>query len=126
MSIKSFKKFGLVAFGAFVLPMVSFAAAFDVPNGQDGTTIGIRNFEDVVGIIERLTNWIFIILLVLAVLFIILAAFSYLTAGGDEEKVSGAHQKIIYAVVAIAVAFLAKGVSFIVAQLLSQTTPPAA
>jgi uncharacterized RDD family membrane protein YckC len=67
----------------------------------------------------------FIILLVLAVLFIIMAAFSYMTSGGDEEKVAGAHKKVIYAVVAIAVAFLAQGVSFVVASLLGQgaTTP---
>lgn len=102
-----------------LLPMTSFAATFDVPltETQGG---GIRRFEDIVALIERLTNWIFIILLTLAVLFIILAAFSYLTAGGDEEKVASAHQKIIYAVVGIAVAFLAQGVSFVVARLLGQ------
>lgn len=106
-------------FASFALPAMTFAAEFDIPSNQ-GVSPGIRRFEDIVAIIERLTNWIFIILLVLAVLMIILAAFAYLTAGGDEEKVSKAHQRIIYAVVALAVAFLAKGVSFIVAQLLGQ------
>lgn len=113
------KKFGTYLFATLALPVLTMAAEFDIPATQ--TTGGIRRFEDLVAIIERLTNWIFIILLVVAVLFIILAAFAYLTAGGDEEKVGKAHQKIIYAVVALAVGFLAKGVSFVVAQLLGQS-----
>jgi hypothetical protein len=119
MSIQSIKKFGLYLGASLAVPALTFAAEFDVPATQ--TTGGIRRFDDIVAVIERLTNWVFIILLVLAVLFIIMAAFSYLTAGGDEEKVAKAHQKIIYSVVALAVAFLAKGVSFIVAQLLGQS-----
>ncbi len=115
----SIKNFGASVFASLALPALAFAAEFDVPATQ--TTTGIRRFEDLVAVIERLTNWVFIILLVVAVLYIIMAAFSYLTAGGDEEKVGGAHQKIIYSVVALAVAFLAKGVSFVVAQLLGQT-----
>ena len=81
---------------------------------------GIRSFEGFLGVFDLLITWIFTILLVLAVIFIILAAFQYLTAGGEEEKIKKAHQKIIYAIVAIAVAFLAQGVSFVVAQLLNQ------
>jgi len=115
------KKISSLILGSLLLPMMTFAAEFDIPGQTGGTTVGIRRFEDLVAIIERLTNWVFIILMVLAVLFIILAAFAYLTAGGDEEKVGKAHQRIIYAVVALAVAFLAKGVSFVVAQLLGQT-----
>ena len=80
---------------------------------------GIRSFEGFLGVFDLLITWIFTILLVLAVIFIILAAFQYLTAGGEEEKIKQAHQKIIYAIVAIAVAFLAQGVSFVVAQLLN-------
>lgn len=120
------KKISALVLGSFVLPMLAFAQSagtavtgqFDIPGGVEGAPQGIRSFEGFIGIFERLTNWLFIVLMILAVLFIILAAFDYLTAGGDEEKVGKAHQKIIYAVVAIAVAFLAKGVSFVVQQLL--------
>ena len=80
---------------------------------------GVRSFEGFLNIFDTLITWIFTILLVLSVIFIILAAFQYLTAGGEEEKIKQAHKKIIMAIVAIAVAFLAQGVSFVVAQLLN-------
>ena len=74
--------------------------------GQSGIqTYGqLRNKFDVVG------NWMFGILLLLAVIFIIVAAFKYLTSGGDAEKTKSARDFIIYAVIAIAVAILAKGI----------------
>ncbi len=117
------KKLGTLALIALTLsPMVAFGATtkLEVPVGS--VPQGLRSFDDIIGVLTQLIQWVFIILLVLAVLFIIMAAFSYLTAGGDEEKVAAAHKKVIYAVVAIAVAFLAQGVSFVVAQLLGQTT----
>lgn len=100
---------GLTPFAAF---------AIDIPTTTPPP--GIRSFEGFLGIFDTVIKWVFTILLVLAVLMIIWAAFAYLTSGGDEEKVKAAHQRIIYAVVAIAVAFLAQGVSFVVAQLLGQ------
>jgi magnesium-transporting ATPase (P-type) len=123
----SLKKFGAFVFvGLALSPMLALGAAtapLEVP--ADQIAPGLRSFNDYVGVITTLIRWMFIILLVLAVLFIIMAAFSYMTSGGDEEKVAGAHKKVIYAVVAIAVAFLAQGVSFVVASLLGQgaTTP---
>jgi len=64
--------------------------------------------DDIVPFIERLTNWVFAILLTLAVAFILLAAFSYLTSKGGEG-VETAHKKLLWAAVAIAIAVLAKG-----------------
>jgi hypothetical protein len=101
---------------ATLSPMV--ALAIDIPATGPGP--GIRTFEGFLGIFDTIIKWLFTILLVMAVLMIIYAAFLYLTSGGDEEKTSKAHKTIIYAVVAIAVAFLAQGVSFVVAQLLGQ------
>jgi len=118
----SMKKMGAYVFLTLALsPALAFAQSaaptkIQVPVGKP-PLVG-ASFEGIIGIITQLINWLFIVLLVLAVLFIIMAAFSYLTAGGDEEKVAAAHKKVIYAVVAVAVAFLAQGVSFIVGELL--------
>ena len=102
------------------LPVTSFAA-INIPGGgqQAGVPQGVTTFGGFIEIFKTLITWIFTLLLIFAVLFIIMAAFSYLTAGGDEEKIQKAHQKIIYAVVAIAVAFLAQGVSYVVGELLN-------
>lgn len=75
------------------------------------------DFGNFLDIINRVIDWFFTLLLVLAVVFILWAAFKYLTAGGDEEKIGNAHQILLWAVVAIAVALLSQGLVFIVQQL---------
>lgn len=112
---------GLLAVAAGSLTALTAAAQqqpFEViPN--PGQTILRGGPTGVVGLLETITNWAFVLLLVLAVLFIILAAYKYLFSGGSDEAVETAHKMIIYAVVAVAVAFLAKGIIFVVRQLVT-------
>jgi hypothetical protein len=56
----------------------------------------------------------FTFLLIIAVVYIILAAFNYLTSEGNEEKVTAAHKALVYAAVAIAVAVLSRGFVYII------------
>ena len=70
-------------------------------------------------ILNRITDWMYTILLVLAVIFIILAAFHYLTSGGSEEKVGKAHKMLIYTAIAVAVALLARAVIFVTRELVA-------
>lgn len=67
-------------------------------------------------------GWLFVFLIILSVIFIILAAFNYLTASGDPEKVKTASHQLIYAVVAIVVAVLARAVPLIVTSFVGTTT----
>lgn len=60
-------------------------------------------------LVDTLTNWVFAIFSVLAVIFILLAAFQFVTAGGDAAKVGEARQKLIWAAVGIIVALASKG-----------------
>jgi hypothetical protein len=78
----------------------------------------LNNVGGVLKLIQYITNWMFTGLLVLSVLMIIIAAYHYLFSGGDEEGTSKAKKYLIYTVIAIAVAMLAKGVTFIVAEIL--------
>ena len=61
-----------------------------------------------------IATWVFDILIVLAIVFVVAAAYKYLTSSGDPEKVKGATKTITYAAVAVVVALLAKGFPFIV------------
>ena len=70
--------------------------------------------EDVLALIDKATNWFFSIVLVLAVIFILVAAFEYLTAWGSEEKLKLAKNTLIYALLAIVLAVLAKGIVSII------------
>lgn len=98
--------------GATLLPLLALAQA--VPP----VTI-VTSFTNVTLILGTLIGWIFTIFMIIAVIIVIFAAFNYLTAGGDDEKIGTAKKQFIYAAVAIAVALVAKSVQAIVTQLIS-------
>jgi hypothetical protein len=60
--------------------------------------------------LQRIINVLFAILVIVAVIFIILGAYSLMTAGGDQTKIETGRTKIIYAIIAVVVAILAWGV----------------
>jgi len=70
----------------------------------------VKSFNDVLGFIDKALGWLFTLLLVYATFMVLSAAYLYLTSEGDEKKVQDAHNKLLYAAVGVAVAFLARGV----------------
>lgn len=93
----------------FALPVL--AAAVQPPEGYGlPATSPISTGANLITFIETLTNWVFAIFVVLTVVFVLLAAFQFVTAGGDEAKVGEARMKLIWAFVGIIVAFIAKGI----------------
>ncbi len=82
-------------------------ACCDLP----GTTGGICKDAGVVCLIDfvnTIGDWIFAGLLAIVVIILFFAGFQFITAGGSPEGVMAARSKIIYAIVGLAVAFLAK------------------
>lgn len=59
-------------------------------------------------VVNRLTNFAIGIILAISVLFIIYAAFLYLTVGTNPDNVGKAKDTILYAIVGIAVALGAR------------------
>ena len=57
--------------------------------------------------IYRITDWIFFFLLALVVLFVLLGAFSLLTAAGDPGKIEKGRGYILWAVVGFIIALIA-------------------
>lgn len=70
--------------------------------------------------IFSVADWVFIILMVVAGMFIVWAAFSFVTSGGDAEKVTSARNKITWAIVGIIIAFLSQGFVRIIVQIVSK------
>jgi hypothetical protein len=62
----------------------------------------------------NIVNWIFYILIAVSVLFIVIAGLEYVTAQGDPEKIKAAGQKVLYALIGIIVAAMAKGLVILV------------
>jgi fumarate reductase subunit D len=108
---KRWLKTGLVL--SVLAPVAAFAQIGGINPQQPVQGSGVQINQ----ILSTVINWLTGLLILLAVVFIIWAAFIYLTAGGDTEKVGKANKMLIYAAVAIAIALLAQGIVYIVAQL---------
>ena len=65
--------------------------------------------NDFIDALNSIVNWLFTVLLIVAVIFILIAAFNFITAAGDPEKVKTARQFVIYALIGVVVALLARG-----------------
>ena len=100
-----------VLIGSIILPLLALAQG-GIPPVPPLESIGLDS------IITRVINWMLGLLIALAAIFIMVAAFYYLTSSGDEEKLKSAKNLIIYAVVAIAVGAISKLLVTIVVRLL--------
>jgi len=58
--------------------------------------------------IYMITNWIFLLLMALAIIFVLYGGFLIIAAGGSEERVLKGRSYIMWALVGFAVAILAK------------------
>jgi|SRR3989344_6927297 len=87
----------------------SVSAIAPLPTGSQPIPTGITSAGGFVAAIEVLTDWLFVILTVVAVIFIVLAGLQFITGGGDPAAISAARTKLIWAAVGIGVALLARG-----------------
>lgn len=107
--MKQIFKIGLTA-GA-LLPLLVFAQSGITPTEPLAGNVNIQT------IINTVSNWALGLLIALATLFVIYAAYLYLTSSGNEDDIGKAKNTLIYAVVAIAVGLLSKALAYIVTQL---------
>lgn len=74
----------------------------------------INVFEKTTSLLELVKNWFTGIVAIVAVIMILYAAFLFVTAGGEEEKLGKAKSYLMYGIVGVAVALLAYGIISIV------------
>lgn len=63
--------------------------------------------------VMTVTDWIFYALMIVSVIMILFAAFSYITSAGDPTKASSALGIIKYAIIGIVIAMFAKIIPFV-------------
>ncbi len=111
---------------SFVVPALAFAQGIQPPAPATGAgnipTANIVSLQSILNDLCIVFAWMFYFLIVVAVIMVVVAAFKYLTAGGDPEKVKSAGATLMYAAVAIGVALLAKAVPLIVGNFLGAGT----
>lgn len=114
-----------IAVSSMVFPVIIMllVGLTSIVNGQTNipgvSQVGPQTVSGVVDILRNVVRWIYIIFFIIAVMFILFAAFNYLTAGGEAEKITTAKNQLIYAIVAIVVALLAVGFEVIIRNFLS-------
>lgn len=78
--------------------------------------------SDVLNRLCTIVGYVFAVLIFLTIVFVIYAAFMYMTAAGDPEKVKKANATILYAAIGLAIAILAKYLPNIVANIMGTST----
>ena len=110
---------------SLLLPLLVVSLLPLVALGTTHTDIGTTpdvGITDLAGVNTALDNVFAILqtaLFALVAIFVVIAAFQYLTAQGDPEKTKTAKNMIIYAIVALGIALIAGGVKGIVANILT-------
>jgi len=94
-----------------VLPLLASAQGPGLPSAPANTIGGVFN------LICTIFGYLFYVLVLATIFFVIMAAFKYLTAAGDPEKVKMASHQLLYAAVAIVVGILARVLPGIAASL---------
>lgn len=91
-----------------VLPML-LAAATPMAALALAAPTKTLTLADITGLLTQAADWIFTIIIFLAAVVLLVGAFNVLTAGGDAAKVTSGRNWIIWGVVGVALAVLAKG-----------------
>jgi|WetSurMetagenome_2_1015567.scaffolds.fasta_scaffold33313_1 hypothetical protein len=120
--------------GAVLVPMIASAQATGCSIKHDFTsnsitcaigpcTFGTTGSDDTpincsrccfLDLVYTITDWLFFITLSLAVVFILVGGFKFITASGSPEKAMEARSYLIYAAIGVLVALLAKALPAIV------------
>ncbi|HHE67620.1 MAG TPA: hypothetical protein ENL33_00965 [Candidatus Parcubacteria bacterium] len=106
MDIKKIIVFAVLS-GLLSLPLLTLAQPLEVlaaaPNNR------VNNNVDVMEVLGNIVDWIFSILLVFAAIMIVVAAFYFVTAQGNPDQVTKARNFVLWALIGVLVAFLARG-----------------
>ena len=108
----------LVLTSLLVMPAIGLAAYEPTTEGMETPEELISTPGDIIDLIDNIGNWIFTIVLSLAAIFLIVAGWLFVTAGGNPENVAKARQMLINALIGVAVALGAKGLVAVVGALL--------
>jgi len=75
----------------------------------------------ILDLLNTILTWVDMAIFIIGILIILYAAFMYMTAAGDEEKIGKAKRTFIYGLVGIGIAILAFGIWQLVASFLAPT-----
>ncbi|MDO8515902.1 MAG: hypothetical protein Q7S28_01480 [bacterium] len=114
------KKYTVISLALALFVPISVFAAMPLPPGGVTAPLPIVTAPgDVDLFLTTAIDWVFYFLMILAVAFILFAAYVYLTSGGEPDRVKKANHMLLYAAIAVAVGILATTIPFLVMTILS-------
>ncbi len=115
---------GTGAVTSLIAPIISFAQTpqYNISGGPVLPPAQNLTFSTLSGVLCTAVAWIFTLLVILTVIFVLFAAYNYLTSGGEEEKIKEANHQLLYAAIALIVAILSKAVPMFAAAILGTGT----
>ncbi len=81
-------------------------------NDEGPTTV-----DELFALIDNIITFMVYALIVVGVIVFIIAGFTFLTAGGDPEKVKKAQNMLLYGVIGIIIGLFAKGLVWVIANI---------
>ncbi len=102
---------GVVA--SLIAPLISLAQQPQYNIGTGGPVLPPAqnvSFSTLSGALCTTVAWIFTLLVILTVIYVLFAAYNYLTSSGEEEKIKKANHQLLYAAIALIVAILSKAI----------------
>lgn len=96
-----------------LMPVISFAAAGDPSESP------IQSINDIIKILDNIAKWMYTIFFIVAAIFILIAAYNFLFAQGNPEKITSARKQVTYAVIAIIIALVAASFVYLIKDILS-------
>lgn len=100
----------------FLIANVVLAQTYDADQAARDLARGspIDSPEKVFLVLKKILQWTYTIFFIMAVYFLLLAAFTYLSASGNPEKIKAASSQLLWGMVAIAVALISVGAAAII------------
>ena len=102
-----------------ILPILAVCMLMTVPfltNAQLPVGAIPAGHVDICQLLIKTLNWFFNIAIIIAAIFLVFAGWRYVTAAGDEEKAKKGLNTLIYALIGVGIALLAKGLVYVIGQ----------
>ncbi len=109
-----------------ILPILAISMLMIVPflvNAEPPMNIPSGSGVDIWALLATALNWFFNIAILVAALYLVFAGWQYVTAAGDEEKAKKGLNTLIYALIGVGIALLAKALIYMVSTFIGLGTP---
>lgn len=103
MKNKKLKLLSTILVSSFMFMFVIVPVVF----AQVAVTGGPSTIDELIDLIDRIGKWFQAIVLLIAIIMIIYAGLTWMTAGGDEEKLGKARKILIWGLVGLGIAIFA-------------------